>query len=564
MNDFIKNWIDNRRSKSKDADRISRELGVYDADDFETIRDEVSHEFKTNCINEAIRKDRSIRDSHTPKDMGIRATNEVYQSFDDGTNQEDINKAINKVGRNADKRTHKASKARDIISAYLSKGFYGYLSLRKMCGYTLEHPTLKPWYANELYKIPALINPGGRVTLTEGNFKISANNSPVLLSTSNVALVGKGKGTQISLTAGSLYSNLIEASNVSGLLIADMFLDGTSSAADQLNCTNQDGICFKTGVDDSMIRNVWITGNVRTGIIIDNGSDRNITTNCNIYDNLMHGICTFGDTSPCIDNVIANNYLKGHISSIAIGRDVDGNVAIGNIVKDVTSGWGIACTYPHEYCIISGNYVHGSSADGGIRAYDCTHNIVAGNTVGGTDDEGLKLQHNAHHNLVENNVSIESSQGTTNTHDALLVTDNCDYNLIQGNVLRAGGLASKPRYGINISGTTCNGNLVINNDIYDDGFATGVLADTGTATIIRDNRGYNPVGGSTIPVTGSPFTYTSGASPETVYIRAGTVSLIVIGGRTLFVDTGHSIDLPPLTSVVVTYSGAPTMEKYVH
>jgi hypothetical protein len=69
------------------------------------------------------------------------------------------------------------------------------------------------------------------------------------------------------------------------------------------------------------------------------------------------------------------------------------------------------------------------------------------------------------------------------------VAGDSDYNNIQGNTCRAGALVKKPRYGINISTATCDGNLITNNDLYDDGFGTAPLNDAGTLTTISNNRG---------------------------------------------------------------------------
>jgi hypothetical protein len=107
--------------------------------------------------------------------------------------------------------------------------------------------------------------------------------------------------------------------------------------------------------------------------------------------------------------------------------------------------------------------------------------------------------------------------------------------------------------------------IVENNNLYNN--ATSAFdSDTmvGTGVIIKNNFGYNPIGISSITVNASPFTYTAGTSPETVYISGGTVSAIVKGGVTLFANTGHSVELEPHTAVVVTYSGTPTMSKDIH
>ena len=72
---------------------------------------------------------------------------------------------------------------------------------------------------------------------------------------------------------------------------------------------------------------------------------------------------------------------------------------------------------------------------------------------------------------------------------------------------------------------------------------------------------FNPAGVSAITVGGSPFTYTAGGTPEAVYLTAGTVSLIVKNGVTLFTATPATVYLAPGESIVVTYSLAPTMNR---
>ena len=106
------------------------------------------------------------------------------------------------------------------------------------------------------------------------------------------------------------------------------------------------------------------------------------------------------------------------------------------------------------------------------------------------------------------------------------------------------------------------GNKVLGNDLY-DASSTGALNNTGTNTVIKNNKGYNPVGISSITVGASPFTYTAGASPETVYVSGGTVSSITKGGNNFGLTSG-SFQLEPYESIVVTYTAAPTMYKDVH
>jgi len=105
------------------------------------------------------------------------------------------------------------------------------------------------------------------------------------------------------------------------------------------------------------------------------------------------------------------------------------------------------------------------------------------------------------------------------------------------------------------------GNIFKDNNIY--GGLT-VFNATTPWSLIEQHIGYNPVGISTITVTASPFTYTAGLTHETVYIYDGTVSNITVGGTSTAVASPSQVQLPPGIAVVVTYTVAPTMVKYIH
>jgi hypothetical protein len=75
------------------------------------------------------------------------------------------------------------------------------------------------------------------------------------------------------------------------------------------------------------------------------------------------------------------------------------------------------------------------------------------------------------------------------------------------------------------------------------------------------NTPVQPQGVASITVTGSPFVYTAGRTPEAVYIRAGTVSDIAKNSTTIFAASPATVYLEPGESVVVTYSSAPTMTR---
>jgi hypothetical protein len=161
------------------------------------------------------------------------------------------------------------------------------------------------------------------------------------------------------------------------------------------------------------------------------------------------------------------------------------------------------------------------------------------------------------------------------------------YNQLQGlNSSSGNGIV----IGTQVSGAPC---MVSHNDIYgwsNSGLglwlqsnSAGILVDgntfvgntnnifnQGNNNVILNNPGYNPVGPGGIAVGASPFTYTAGSSPETVYIFGGTVSQITFdknGGGLSTIATGQtncSLDLGPFEQIKITYSTTPNMNKMVH
>lgn len=121
-------------------------------------------------------------------------------------------------------------------------------------------------------------------------------------------------------------------------------------------------------------------------------------------------------------------------------------------------------------------------------------------------------------------------------------------------------------FGIFLDGTVTPFDYVsITNNIFrGNGTAVAYGGSLGAHSVIRDNLGHNPIGGSTITVSASPFTYQAAQGPETIYISGGTVSSIVVAGATAFTSTEKTIHLEPNEFVTVTYSSIPSMKKAVH
>jgi parallel beta-helix repeat protein len=222
-------------------------------------------------------------------------------------------------------------------------------------------------------------------------------------------------------------------------------------------------------------------------------------------------------------NIISNNFLDDNDDGGIYVQEADYNMVVGNFAQASPNGYGIMlwqCDYcvvndntcknndtsgikirtclgclvagnlcenndeniyldESDHCAVVGNSALNSYSDNGIRINSSDYNLIEGNLVQENDDAGIELD-DAHHNAIIGNHIIENSQCGDNQEPNLELLSTCNYNFIQGNFFRAGALAAKPKYAIEMTSGT--GNTFIDNDLYDDGYGTGVFLDTGTDT----------------------------------------------------------------------------------
>jgi hypothetical protein len=200
-----------------------------------------------------------------------------------------------------------------------------------------------------------------------------------------------------------------------------------------------------------------------------------------------------------------------------------------------------------------GVFIGNGCIDARINGGRFTGSALAGIAVSnaGTIIRGAKLAFNS------SNVSPVT--GTLNTYPGILIGGTSSGVVVTG--CRSGDAATSTfqRHGIQID-TGATNFIVSNNDVRDN--ATSGIADGSTATngFVLGNNGYT--GNLSAFVAGSsPYTYTAGHSPESVYIYGGTVSSITLGGATVFSSTDRTVHLGPNQSVVITHSAAPTILK---
>lgn len=368
--------------------------------------------------------------------------------------------------------------------------------------------------------LDALPDGGGWVSLSQGIFNLSAS---IDLS-SNQILSGCGNSTILTTsTVGLIFLSAVGGNGTekTGIIISDLQIDGGAERVS--DC----GIYFEY-VDYSLIQNVYSkrhlsdVGDYNTGIQLLNSDFNTLTGNScqgNSYgiridegsNNIIPGNTCQGNTagislydsssSTIVSNTCQGNSGMGILLDSSNSNSIFGNTCQGNgvgiclYVSSDNTVMGNTCqgndtgifidTASYIVGIGGNNSITGNTCQGnsiGIFVDDTNGDTVIGNICQGNSKQGIKLEQCVGVAVI-GNTCIANSQGATNAYDDIFMLHESNYNNIQGNTCRAGNLINKPCYGINIAQVDCIGNLVINNDLYDDGFGTAPYNDDGTGTI---------------------------------------------------------------------------------
>jgi parallel beta-helix repeat protein len=316
----------------------------------------------------------------------------------------------------------------------------------------------------------------GEVHLSEGHFYVEDS----INLGSNQTIRGEGRNTILTTTTdGMIFLSAVggDGSELVHIVIADMQIDGAT--------LGDTGIYFEF-VDYSFIINVLSQrhqsgiGALCSGIYLLN-SDSN-TIGASIFEDNDWGCGIY--LGACNNNIISDNQCFNNPSwdgIYLVGSHY--NIIVGNICYSNCDGISVVSG---DNNIITGNVSHGNvEAFGlggiGIILDTANSNTITGNISQGNERCGFYLYDAANNTIVGNTLN-ENSQALPNTYADIYLDDGSSYNLIEGNLCRAGALANAPNYGIDVAVNTCVGNVVIGNDLYDDGFGTAPFNDAGTGT----------------------------------------------------------------------------------
>ncbi len=345
--------------------------------------------------------------------------------------------------------------------------------------------------------IDALPATGGEVRLLDGTYNVEAT----INLDSNQTLRGDGRNTILTTsTDGLIFLSAVGGAGTekTGIIITDLQLDGGTSYL-------SDASILFSYVDYSFIQNVHSRRNQAPS----DGYWDGIYLELSDFNTLIGNTCQENGSGINLNasnnNTLIGNTSQGNGDGIALDTS-DNNIISGNTCQGNENGITI---YASDNNTISGNTSQGNSS-AGIELHTSNNNTISGNTSQGNGDICIDIEdtsnnntilgntcqengsygiylYTSDNNTISDNTLTENSQDTDNTYDDIYLSES-DHNNIQGNTCRAGALANVPRYGINISDAASDGNLVVNNDIYDDDFGTGSFNNSGTGTVIYGNR----------------------------------------------------------------------------
>lgn len=297
--------------------------------------------------------------------------------------------------------------------------------------------------------------------------------------------------------------------------------------------------------------------NANATVIIDHGSIFNAAGN-----NAFAGIYITAGTSLQLSNL---NLAKMGVPLYMIpGAAVTvGNLYAANCFFDTSSTGMIAdgsaagsqvSSIDFVGCWFNGHSMYGARLRGTVKGATFTACQFGINTL-----DGLLLE-----NSGVQDVMVTGCRAFANGAHGINVGPNVNLFHLKANVCGPfTGSGGNTGNGINIQAGTGNNYEIVDNDCHGNA-GTGISnSATGTTCMVANNLGNGSSQTAGITVTASPFSYTAGPSPETIYINTGTVSAVSVEGVTVYSQTNCTVRLRPKQTVIVTYTVAPGMAKTI-
>jgi hypothetical protein len=231
----------------------------------------------------------------------------------------------------------------------------------------------------------------------------------------------------------------------------------------------------------------------------------------------------------------------------------------GITLDPVASGTAIGQT------LISDCWIGGGTGTG-VGVYLDSNPAATG--VLGTNITNCQVLQWASYGILINNAkvlgtAISNCAISGNLHGIVFNTSVVKFSVMSCMIGTASGGNANSNYGLYFVGTNSIG-IIIGN-ILTGNTSGSIFGTLGASSIIKDNVGYNPVGGSSVTPGASTWTYTASPSPETHYISGGALTALSVSGQAIvYAPAGSTLELGPGESYVMGYTAAPTVHKVVH
>jgi len=398
--------------------------------DFEKIRDEIELKVRQALRNYQVHHGTVDSSVFTLEDLGIKSQKIIQQQRDGEICNFEIEKAIEKVGETAENRTSRKERlALKWVEKLSSRGYYAYARLMKTFNMPIESPKMGWWNFRYFNPILSLINPGGNVSIAEGDFPVYAQ---VNITPDNLKLQGTGFASRlISSLPGGSTDDLLQANGKSGVTIDSLYLQGQSGVGRNL--------ISLLGCDDSTVSRCYVKNAYRRGIAV-------IEPAGGVRNAIINNICyTSGYGSPASDAetivcgglyksvIIGNRVYDSWQGGITLSDCYDSLVA-NNTVEDSdrqNMGYGSIDFEQGIRCILSNNNIEGTGR--GVRiSRGSSDNVIMGNVIN-TSKEGVLIMKEAgaspHNYVVGNTIHAV-------VNEAICILDTCTDCCIEGNNIR--------------------------------------------------------------------------------------------------------------------------------
>ncbi len=408
--------------------------------EFEKVRDEVELRIKQALRNNHIRAGLSDASTFSRKDLGIKALGEVYNGYDHGATDAEIQRVIEKVAGSVEaQRSSKEREADKWIQRFTSQGYYGSLKLLRKLGIHVKGLEINKWNHLQFNPLLKLINPGGRVHIKEGKYSITASLS---LPASAILLEGDGwgdspdfSGTCLSLANGVNAPVLKCKDNVlkEFMVLRDFFVDGNDAG----QTVAVPAVDLK--LHDSLIDNVIVLYSIGSGMRFLSGSSFTTLRKVFIEETGAVGACLeYPSYSVNMDHYSCV-FMGGLIGvSVEAGADFD----FVSCFSEVNDADGYRFSNNAKRMRVFGGAVY-LNLQNGFLFEGCSQSLLSGVSI------------------------FANSQQTTNVYDAIQLNSfaafHSVYNTIMGCYIMDD--AKVHRYGVNEVNANQDYNLLLANQI---------------------------------------------------------------------------------------------------